>query len=106
MIDLTKAIISLYPEAKWSLDGNDYAGLQWLSEDITKPTEEELTQEHKRLETEATANAYKQKRAEEYPPYADYLDGIVKGDNVQVQKYIDDCLAVKAKYPKTLEETE
>jgi hypothetical protein len=45
-------------------------------------------------------NAYKQQREAEYPPHADYLDGIVKGDNVQVQKYIDDCLAVKAKYPK------
>jgi len=28
------------------------------------------------------------------------LDGIVKGDTAQVQKYIADCLAVKAKYPK------
>lgn len=45
-------------------------------------------------------NAYKQQREEEYPPHADYLDGIVKGDDAQVQKYIDDCLAVKAKYPK------
>ena len=45
-------------------------------------------------------NAYKYKRAKEYPPMADYLDGIVKGDDTQIQKYIDDCLAVKAKYPK------
>lgn len=45
-------------------------------------------------------NAYKQQREAEYPPHADYLDGIVKGDDAQVQKYIDDCLAVKAKYPK------
>lgn len=44
---------------------------------------------------------YRQKRAREYPPAADYLDGIVKGDQTQVQKYINDCLAVKAKYPKT-----
>ena len=44
--------------------------------------------------------AYKYKRQQEYPPMADYLDGIVKGDNTQIQKYIDDCLAVKAKYPK------
>ena len=44
--------------------------------------------------------AYKAKRAAEYPPYTDYLDGIVKGDNAQVQAYIDACLAVKAKYPK------
>lgn len=39
-------------------------------------------------------------RAEEYPPMADYLDGIVKGDQAQIQAYIDACLAVKAKYPK------
>jgi hypothetical protein len=39
-------------------------------------------------------------RASEYPPMSDYLDGIVKGDQAQVDKYIADCLAVKAKYPK------
>jgi hypothetical protein len=36
----------------------------------------------------------------EYPPITDYIDGIVKGDQAQVQAYIDACLAVKAKYPK------
>jgi hypothetical protein len=43
---------------------------------------------------------YQRDRAAEYPPMADYLDGIVKGDQAQVQAYIDACLAVKAKYPK------
>lgn len=43
---------------------------------------------------------YQRQRAAEYPPIADYLDGIVKGDQAQVQAYIDACLAVKAKYPK------
>ena len=43
---------------------------------------------------------YQQLRAAEYPPMADYLDAIVKGDEVQKQTYIDACLAVKAKYPK------
>jgi hypothetical protein len=43
---------------------------------------------------------YSQKRAAEYPDYRDYIDGIVKGDQAQVQTYIDACLAVKAKYPK------
>ena len=46
------------------------------------------------------SEAYKEKRAAEYPDFRDYLDGVVKGDQAQVQKYIDDCLAVKAKYPK------
>lgn len=45
-------------------------------------------------------NAYKSKRIAEYPPITDYLDGIVKGDQAQIDKYIADCQAVKAKYPK------
>lgn len=44
--------------------------------------------------------AYKNLRSAEYPPITDYIDGIVKGNNAQVQAYIDACLAVKAKYPK------
>jgi hypothetical protein len=43
---------------------------------------------------------YAEKRASEYPPMTDYLDGVVKGDQAQIDKYIADCLAVKAKYPK------
>jgi hypothetical protein len=46
------------------------------------------------------ATEYQRQRAAEYPPVTDYLDGIVKGDQAQVQAYIDACLAVKAKYPK------
>ena len=43
---------------------------------------------------------YQEMRADAFPPMADYLDGIVKGDTAQVDKYIADCLAVKTKYPK------
>jgi hypothetical protein len=46
------------------------------------------------------AHAYIAKRAAEYPPITDYLDGVVKGDQAQIDKYIADCQAVKAKYPK------
>lgn len=43
---------------------------------------------------------YADLRAKAYPPFTDYLDGIVKNDQAQIDKYIADCLAVKAKYPK------
>ena len=43
---------------------------------------------------------YSELRAAEYPDYRLYLDGIVKGDQAQIQSYIDACQAVKAKYPK------
>jgi hypothetical protein len=46
------------------------------------------------------AHAYIAKRASEYPPMTDYLDAIVKNDQAQIDKYIADCLAVKAKFPK------
>jgi len=44
--------------------------------------------------------SYAIKRQSEYPPMTDYLDGIAKGDQAQIAKYIADCQAVKAKYPK------
>lgn len=45
-------------------------------------------------------NTYKAQRASEYPPITDYLDGVVKGDQAQIDAYIATCQAVKAKYPK------
>jgi hypothetical protein len=68
--------------------------------DIAKPTDAQLNA----LEAQATEverlNLVKANRANEYPDFKEYLDGIVKGDNAQIQKYINDCLAVKVKYPK------
>jgi hypothetical protein len=46
------------------------------------------------------AHAYIAKRQAEYPSFIDYLDGVVKGDQAQINKYIADCQAVKTKYPK------
>jgi hypothetical protein len=46
------------------------------------------------------AHAYIAKRQAEYPPMTDYLDGIAKGDQAQINKYIADCQAVKSRYPK------
>jgi hypothetical protein len=45
-------------------------------------------------------NAYKSKRQAEYPPITDYLDGVVKGNQAQIDAYIAACQAVKTKYPK------
>jgi hypothetical protein len=51
-------------------------------------------------QVELAKTAYQVQRSLEYPPMANYLDGIVKGDTAQVQAYVDACLAVKVKYPK------
>jgi hypothetical protein len=46
------------------------------------------------------AHTYIEQRRAEYPSFIDYLDGVVKGDQAQINKYIADCLAVKERYPK------
>lgn len=46
------------------------------------------------------ATMYVELREAEYPPMAEYLDAIVKGDVEAEEAYKAKCLAVKAKYPK------
>lgn len=98
--DLAQAIVSLYPSSAFKLRNNDYKQLDWRDPQTEKPSYDELVQECVRLEQERGRTAYQKARAAEYPPMEDYLDAVVKGDQEQLQRYIDACLAVKAKYPK------
>jgi hypothetical protein len=91
------ALLSLRPGAKWTLRGEE---LEWLDTVQTQPTEAQIQAEITRLQAEYDAKDYQRKRATEYPSFIDYLDGVVKGDQAQIDKYIADCNAVKAKYPK------
>lgn len=43
---------------------------------------------------------FAQLRAAHYPPMEDYLDGVVKGDQGQIDAYVAACLAVKERFPK------
>ena len=86
---MIEAIYKLYPqvvstdgETAYDADGN------------------EVAYDKDSVQAYVDAHAYIAKRASEYPPITDYIDGVVKGDQAQIDKYIADCLAVKAKYPK------
>ena len=96
--DITSALQSLRPNSSWAVDGNT---ILWYSEDITQPTQEEIDAEIARLDTVEQQKYYQLQRKAEYPSFEDYLDGVVKGDQTQIQAYIDACLAVKEKYPKS-----
>lgn len=52
------------------------------------------------------AASYADLRSADYPPITDYLDGVVKGDQAQIDAYIAACRAVKAKYPKPGDESD
>ena len=64
------------------------------------PLTDEEMRDWENLQAEMQKNEYKRLRAAAYPDFREYLDGIVKNDQAQIQTYIDACLAVKAKYPK------
>ena len=49
---------------------------------------------------ERLKHKWKQDRQMAYPQITDWLDGMVKGDQDQMDKYVADCLAVKDKYQK------
>ena len=97
---ISDAILSLAPGAQWVLTGDSYDGLTWLDESAEVPSVEAIEAEIIRLQDEYDALEYQRLRAPEYPDFKDYLDGIVKGDQAQIDAYIAACQAVKEKYPK------
>ena len=42
---ISRALLVLAPNAEWVLQGDDYAEIEWLSDDITKPTWSEVQKE-------------------------------------------------------------
>ena len=79
---LNPSVVTIRGETAYDADGN------------------EVAYDKDAVQAYVDAHAYIAKRASEYPPITDYIDGVVKGDQAQIDKYIADCLAVKAKYPK------
>lgn len=97
---ITDALLSLASGAEWVLNGDDLSGLEWLDGAIARPTDLAILQEIDRLQKEYDALEYQRLRADEYPDFKDYLDGVVKDDQAQIDAYIAACQAVKDKYPK------
>jgi len=86
---MSEAIYKLYPQVRYTNGDKAYDA-----------DGNEVAYDKDAVQAYVDAHAYIAKRASEYPNITDYIDGVVKGDQTQIDKYIADCLAVKAKYPK------
>ncbi len=64
------------------------------------PSMEDIVQKVAELEYLEEIQVYKLQRSSEYPPVAEYIDGVVKDDQDQIDAHIAACQAVKDKYPK------
>jgi len=94
MITTIDALLSLKPDAEWTLRDDV---LEWLDSEQTEPTQAEIDTEIARLDAEYVANEYQRDRASEYPTWQDQLDDIfhngIDGWKATIQ-------VTKDKYPK------
>ena len=98
---IIEAILKINPNAEGTVRGDDIntCEIEWL--DGTTPiAKEDIQAKQTELQTEYDALEYARKRKVEYPDIYDYIDGVVKSDQAQIDKYIADCQAVKDKYSK------
>lgn len=99
---IKKALFNLVPTAEWTLSGAD---IVWYSEDISKPTSDEISVEIEKIKAQELAEEYKEKRKSEYPPIEDFIDAMYwdnMGDPAPLEAYMEKVTYVKNKYPKFL----
>ena len=70
-ISKLEAIQSLHPTAQFVLKGEE---LTWQSEDITEPTDAEITAEQERLQAEYDAKVWERNRQAAYPKLSEQFD--------------------------------
>ena len=93
---IINSIISINPNAKVSVSGNDVKQIDW--HDGTTPiAEADILAKEKELQEEYDANKYQRDRAEAYPSIEDQLDDLYHNGIDGWKKTIK---AVKDKYPK------
>ena len=98
-MDIATILTKRYPEALWSLDGDNYSGLTWLSEDIAKPTAEELQAEWAQVEYETACEQVEADRQVAYRLSADPIFfEVQRGDKTEAE-WLDAVQAVKDANP-------
>ena len=97
-MDIPKILSKRYPGAEWTLDGDSYSGLTWLS-DGDAPTFAELEAVWAQVEYEVAYEAVQKARQTAYqadsdPVFFDYQRG-----EVTEQEWLDAVQAVKDAHP-------
>lgn len=93
---VSEALRALCPDAVWVMeDGN----IEWLSPEISQPSNVEIAAELARIQAEYDASFYQQQRRSEYPAIGDQLDALFHA-GVFPPEMAAQIQAIKDKYPK------
>jgi hypothetical protein len=100
-INIATAIKVLRPNAKWTIRGNTYEGIEdWDDGGENPPTEAEINAEIEKQEKEYDAQEYARNRVSDYPSLGDQLDMMYKDNKNSTTTHATAIEAVKAKWPK------
>jgi hypothetical protein len=100
IFSISDALLVLRPNAQWCVNGDSYAGIDWLDTEQTKPTEAEIQTEIARLQNEYDDKQYQRDRAAEYPSLQEQMD-MQYWDSINGTTTWQNAInAIKTKYPK------
>ena len=98
MTDYAAVLTANYPDAEWTLDGDNYDGLTWLS-DTPKPSQEELDAAWPQVQYEQQRAAIEVQRRNAYTQEADPLFFSYQRGEATEQDWLDKVAEIKTKYP-------
>jgi hypothetical protein len=97
-MDIAQILTKRYPDALWTLDGDSYSGLTWLS-DGDAPTLAELEAEWAQVEYEVAYEAVQKARQAAYQSESDPVFFDFQRGEVTEQDWLDAVQAVKDAHP-------
>jgi hypothetical protein len=104
-MDIALILSSNYVGSQWSLDGNDYSGLTWLS-DTPKPTEKQLEAQWAEVQYETDLDAVKSARHAAYiaPGGSDAVFMKYQRGEATEQEWLDAVQAINDANPYPVKE--
>jgi len=97
-MDITTILSSKYAGSEWTLDGDDYTGLTWIS-DTPKPTKKALEALWAEVQYETVYAQVERARQAEYQATTDPLFFEFQRGDVTEQAWLDAVQAVKDANP-------
>ncbi len=97
MIHKAEAIQALCPTAEWSMDGDN---IDWLSEDIDQPSEEDIVRKQDEMQYEYEIKEYQQQRKIVYPSREKQFDMMYWDKINDTTTWQDAINEVKELFPK------
>jgi hypothetical protein len=99
MASVSQALFELCPNAAWFLVDEDYAQLEWRSDNITKPTLAEVEAKIAELEQAEPDKRAKENRAKAYAAEADQLFFKAQRGEATMDEWNAKVAEIRARYP-------